>query len=77
MLWVYTLVFPHDDGLQALYEKLEERTNTKTPSTDLVEIAEFILKNNFFECNTKIILQIFGTAIGTKFDSPVWIVIYE
>ena len=76
MLWVYTLVFPHDDGLQALYEKLEERTDTKAPSPDLLEIAEFILKNNFFECNTKIILQIFETAIGTKFGSPVWIVTY-
>ena len=30
-------------------------------------MAEFILKNNFFKFETKIIQQISGTAIGTKF----------
>ena len=53
MLWAYTK--PHEAGLQVLYEKLEERTDKKIPSTDLVEMAEFILKNNFFEFETKII----------------------
>ena len=38
--------------------------------TDLAEMAEFILKNNFFEFETKIIQQISGTAIGTKFAPP-------
>ena len=33
-------------------------------------MAEFILKNNFFEFETKIIQQISGTAIGTKFAPP-------
>ena len=61
---------PHDAGLQALYEKLEERADKKISSNDLVEMAEFILKNNFFEFETKIIQQISGTAIGTKFASP-------
>ena len=45
----------HDTGLQALYEKLEERADKKILSTDLVEMAEFILKNNFFGFETKII----------------------
>ena len=58
---------PHDAGLQALFERLEERADKKIPSTNLVEMAEFILKNNFFEFETKIIQQISGTAIGTKF----------
>ena len=40
---------PHDAGLQALYEKLEERADKKISSTDLVEMAEFILKNKFLE----------------------------
>ena len=57
----------HNTGLQALYEKLKERTDKKIPSIDLVEMAEFIFKNNFFEFETKIIQQISGTAIGTKF----------
>ena len=47
----------HDTGLQALYEKLEERTDKKIPSTYLFEMTEVILKNNFFEFDTKIIQQ--------------------
>ena len=31
-------------GLQALYEKLEERADKKIPSIDLAEMVEFILK---------------------------------
>ena len=49
------LSIPHDAGLQALYEKLEKRTDKKIPTTDLVGKAEFILKNNIFEFETKII----------------------
>ena len=30
-------------------------------------MAEFLLKNNFFEFNTKIKRQVSGTAVGTKF----------
>ena len=30
-------------------------------------MAEYILKNNLFEFETKIMQQIFGAAIGTKF----------
>ena len=59
-----------DAGLQVLYEKSEERTDKKILYTDLVEMAEFILKNNFFEFKTKIIQQISGTVIGTKFAPP-------
>ena len=44
---------PHDAGLQALYEKLEERAHKNIPSTDLVEMAEFKLKNNFVEFEIK------------------------
>lgn len=29
-------------------------------------MAEFVLKNNFFEFNNQIKLQISGTAVGTK-----------
>ena len=58
---------PHNAGLQDLYKKLEERTDKKIPSTDLVKMTEFILKNNLFEFETKIIQQISGTAIGAKF----------
>ena len=37
---------------------------------DLVKIAEFVLKNNYFEFNSNVKHQISRTAIGTKFTSP-------
>ena len=46
---------PHDAGLQTLYEKLEAKADEKFPSADLVEMTEFILKNNIFEFEPKII----------------------
>ena len=49
---------------------VEEMTDKKISSTDLVEMAEFILKNHLFEFETKIIQQISGTTIGTKFAAP-------
>ena len=60
---------PHDAGLKALYKNLEERSDRKVPSADLVDMAEFVLKNNFFKFDSKVKQQISGTAIGTKRDS--------
>ena len=37
---------PHEAGLEALYEKLQERVEKKIPSSDLVNMTEFVLKNN-------------------------------
>ena len=61
---------PHDAGYKALYEKLEEISDKKVPSADLVGMVEFVLKNNFFEFDSKVKKQISGTAIGTKFVLP-------
>ena len=33
-------------------------------------MAEFVLKNNLFEFNSKVFQQISGTAIDTKFAPP-------
>ena len=60
---------PHDTGLRELYEKSEERSDRKVPSADLVDMAEFVLKNNFFKFDSKVKQQTSGTAIGTKRDS--------
>ena len=60
----------HDAGLKALYEKLEERSDKKLPSADLVDLIKFVLKNNFFEFDSKVKQQISETAIGTKFAPP-------
>ena len=40
------------------------------PTEDLVEMAEFVLKNNYFKFNSTVKHQISGTAIATKFASP-------
>ena len=61
---------PHNEGISALKQKLEEQPSTKIPTNDLVKLAEFILKNNLFEFNDKVKQQISGTAIGTKFAPP-------
>ena len=45
-------------------------TFKKIPTEDLVKMAGFVLKNNYFEFNGSIKQQISGTAIGTKFAPP-------
>ena len=42
----------------------------KIAKEDLLKMAEFVLKNSFFEFNSKFKQQISGTAIGTKFAPP-------
>ena len=66
---------PHNEGISALEEKLEEQPSTRFPINDLVKLAEFILKNNLFQFNDKVKQQISGTATGTKF-SPPYVCIY-
>ena len=66
---------PHDVGLKALRELLEKREQKKIPTEELVQMAEFVLKNNFFEFNGQIKQQISGTAIGTKY-APTYACIY-
>ena len=56
----------HDAGLKAIYRKLEKRSNKKVWSADLVDMTKF----DFFEFDSKVKLQISGTAIGTKFAPP-------
>ena len=61
---------PHDIGLKYLMERLNERQNKRIPTNILVEMAHFVLNNNYFEFNNEIYHQISGTAIGTKFAPP-------
>ena len=46
------------------------RDNKQVSSDTLIELAEIVLKNNFFEFNQKTFKQVRGNAIGTKFASP-------
>ena len=61
---------PHEAGLKALKKALNNRTNKKVSTDDLIKMAKFVLKNNYFEFNGKVKQQISGTAIGTKFTPP-------
>ena len=61
---------PHTPGLAALRDALDNREVKKIPTEDLVKMAEFVLKNNYFEFNGSIKQQLSGTAIGTKFAPP-------
>ena len=38
----------HKEGILALKSRLVEQTSSKIPTNDLVKLAEFVLKNNFF-----------------------------
>ena len=57
---------PHNADLEALKTVLDKRENHSIPTEKLVKMAEFVLKNNFFEFNGLVKEQISGTAIGTK-----------
>ena len=61
---------PHEAGLSALSEALDKRTRKEIPTENIIKMAEFVLKNNFFEFDTNVYQQISGTAIGTKFAPP-------
>ena len=60
---------PHTEGLAVLRKQYDKFLHKKVPTEDIIKMADFVLKNNFFEFNSKFFLQISGTAIGTKFDS--------
>ena len=60
-------------GLRALREALDKKDKKCIPMEDLVEKAEFVLKSNFFEFNSKMKQQVSGTAIGTKFAPPLYV----
>ena len=61
---------PHEEGLKALEKALNNRSNKSISTEDLVKMAKFVLKNNYFKFNSKVKQQILGTALGTKFTPP-------
>ena len=44
---------PHEEGLNALSEKLETFQDKKIVKEDLLKMAKFVMKNNIFEFNSK------------------------
>ena len=60
----------HEAGLKPVREVLDKREQHTIPTSELIRMADFVLKNNYFEFNGQIKQQISGTAIGTKFAPP-------
>ena len=56
----------HGVGLEALRKRLGGRVNKRIGTEDLIEMAEFVLKNNYFELNSKVKQQLSATIIGTN-----------
>ena len=61
---------PHQDGLDALSIKLKQREDKKIPTEVLLKMTQFVLKNNYFEFNSKVQQQLSGMVPGTKFALP-------
>ena len=66
---------PHEAGLNALKEALDNRENKTINTEDLIKMASFVFKNNLFEFNGKVKQQVSSTAIGTKF-APTYACIF-
>ena len=66
---------PHTDGLQFLHDKLEESEVKEVPSDDLVQMADFVLKNNYFEFDGKVYQQFMNKVEIVKpwLWPPSWI----
>ena len=66
---------PHKAGLKALKNALHKRKQKHIPTDKLINMAEFALKNNFFEFNCSVKQQVSETVIGTK-CAPTYACIY-
>ena len=61
---------PHKASLETIRSRLNEREKSEIPTDGKEQIAEFVLKNNFFELNGELKRQKSGIAIGTKLAPP-------
>ena len=61
---------PHKAVIEALRRRLNKRETSDISTEDIVEIAEFVLKHNFFEFNGEVKKQKSSTAIGTELAPP-------
>ena len=66
---------PHEAGLKVLKKALDQRENRNIATNDLIRMAEFVLKNNYFEINGQVKQQISGTATSPKL-TPIYACIF-
>ena len=62
---------PNEEGLLFLKKALDKRRNKTVSTESLIELAELVLRNNYFEFNDRFKKQKEDTAIGTKFAPPL------
>ena len=55
---------PHDGGLEVLKKQYDKSKDKKVSTEDIIKMADFVLKNNFFEFDCKFCQQISATTIG-------------
>ena len=60
----------HDEWLIAMKKALDLRKDKIISTESLIELEEWVLKNNNFEHNLSFYKQLIGTAIGTKIAPP-------
>ena len=64
---------PTELGLQALdywIDKLRHKINGRFSKPFILELAEFVLRNNYFEFDGKVYHQVIGTSMGSIFAPP-------
>ena len=57
---------PHNDGIGACNKHLDRRALSTTSSEDICQLIKFILENNVLSLNDEYLLQVCGTAMGTR-----------
>ena len=65
---------PNEEGLRFIRNVLAKRSNKNVSTNTLIEPAELVLQNNYFEFNEQHLKQIRDAAIGTKFAQPYAII---
>ena len=60
----------YNEGLEILKKQFDNFVEKSKLTEDLVKMAEFVSKNNYFEFNSNVKCQICVTVIGTKFSPP-------
>ena len=58
---------PNDEGLNVLFNALEKREEKNISTETIFELANFVLKNNYFEFNDEIFYQKRGTKMAPPY----------
>ena len=65
------LNIPYEEGLASIRKHSDNRENKQLTTDTLVELADIVLRNNYFQFLDKTFKQKQGTGIGTKFAPPI------